>query len=68
MWWRSTKDRYVIQWGTRPGGDIEMSWPEFTQVFQEQYISDTIKDLKQAKFDALRYDNLSVLEYEHKFN
>ncbi|WP_248789482.1 retrotransposon gag domain-containing protein, partial [Escherichia coli] len=24
--------------------------------------------MKQAEFDALRQDNLSVLEYEHKFN
>ncbi len=37
-------------------------------MFQGQYISDAIKDLKQAEFDALKQDNLSVLEYEHKFN
>ncbi len=37
-------------------------------MFQQQYVSEALKAHKQVDFDLLEQRNMSVREYEHKFN
>ncbi|XP_058223388.1 uncharacterized protein LOC131333072 [Rhododendron vialii] len=60
-WWRSAKQHYKDR-------QDELVWRNFKKDFEEKYISPAVKDKMRTEFLALRQDNMSVAEYQQKFD
>ncbi|KAF7152677.1 hypothetical protein RHSIM_Rhsim01G0132500 [Rhododendron simsii] len=60
-WWRSAKQHYKDK-------QDELVWRNFKKDFEEKYIPPAVKDKMRTEFLALRQDNMSVAEYQQKFD
>ncbi|XP_038885797.1 uncharacterized protein LOC120076090 [Benincasa hispida] len=58
FWWESTQRTIK---GT-------VSWQQFNQAFYNKYFSLTMRCQKEVEFLNLRQENMSVAEYEQKFD
>ena len=45
-----------------------MTWEVFDQIFQDKYFPESVKDRMSADFLASKQGNMTVTEYEVKFN
>ncbi|KAG5540173.1 hypothetical protein RHGRI_020413 [Rhododendron griersonianum] len=60
-WWRSAKQQYKDK-------QNELIWSNFKKDFEEKYIPPAVKDQMRTEFLALRQGNMSVAEYQQKFD
>ncbi|KAG5551388.1 hypothetical protein RHGRI_009715 [Rhododendron griersonianum] len=60
-WWRSAKQQYKDK-------QDELVWSNFKKDFEEKYIPPAVKDQMRTEFLALRQGNMSVAEYQQKFD
>ena len=60
-WW-TTVEKTVLN-DQKP-----ISWKKFTKLFYEKYFSASMRKTKEMEFLQLAQKNLSVSEYEQKFN
>ena len=51
-----------------PEQKLTATWEQFEAEFDRQYISDAVKSLRMNEFLTLRQGDMSVTEYERKFN
>lgn len=53
IWWGSVRNKFRAKKAVRGELDVEMTWSMFTGLFQEQYLSDAIWDLRQTQFENI---------------
>lgn len=58
-WWDSVK---------RIRNTDALNWEEFDQIFQDKYFLDSVRDRMKTDFLALRHGNMTVAEYEKRFD
>ena len=59
-WWDSTKRAHSI-------AENPLNWTRFKELFNDKYFPLSIRSTKEAKFLHLKQSNLSLVEYERKF-
>lgn len=68
IWWESAQRRFKAKSVARGVRDAGMTRSAFGQLFQDQFIGEAVRDVRQTQFDDLTQGNLSVLGYEHEFD
>ncbi|KAH7864391.1 hypothetical protein Vadar_029083 [Vaccinium darrowii] len=60
-WWRMTKQKYKEK-------EHELVWSAFKKDFKDKYIPPAVKDQKRNEFLSLKQGNMTVAEYQRKFD
>ncbi|XP_069142997.1 uncharacterized protein [Solanum lycopersicum] len=59
-WWRTYS-------GVLPTGYPPVTWKQFASAFQDRFIPWSVREESRLRFESLRQDGLSVIEYEAHF-